>query len=180
MRLADYLEKGSLWEGIRGLAPLPVFDTHTPESLDNQTDLFYGHRTMFSRMEGLTIEQMSQSIVLAYNDKWVNLIAAHALGLDIGEGSVKVTDTSGKKLDTADNTSEVTRKVSAYNSDELISDTGNDNSSTERRNSEQTGLSKSSEKSVKNAFDNLNLLTQYHIINTMVGDVANHMTLSVY
>ena len=180
MRLADYLEKGSLWEGIRGLAPLPVFDTHTPESLDNQTDLFYGNRIMYSRMEGLTIDQISQSIVLAYNDKWVNLIAAHALGLDIGSGAVKTTDTTGNKKENTDHTHGTTHKVSGYNADTMVDDSKDDYVSDEVRETDQTVVSKTSEKSVKNAFDNLNLLTQYHIINTMVSDVANHITLSTY
>lgn len=180
MRLADYLETGSLWERIRGLAPLPVFDTHTPESLDNQTDLFYGHRTMFSRMEALTMDQVAASIVLANLDKWNNLIAAHALEIGIGDGVVKTTDSSGKTTQDRDSTNERVTKVSAYNSDELLADTGDNTTNAENTVTDQTGLSKSSEKSVKNAFDNLNLLTQYSIINTMVSDVANHITLSVY
>lgn len=180
MRLTDYIENVGLWERIRGLAPLSVFDTYTPQQFDNQTDLFYGQRTVYSRMVDSSPDEVAMSVVMALKDKWVNLIAAHALGLDIASGVVKVIDTTNTTNSNRTNESNTVDKVSAFNSDALLDDRGHTINASETGVSELTGQNKSSEKSIKTAFDNLSLLSQYSIINTMVSDMANHITLSVY
>lgn len=180
MRLTDYIENVGLWERVRGIAPLSVFDTYTAQQFDSQTDLFYGQRTVYSRFTERSPDDVALSIVMALKDKWVNLIAAHALGLDIASGVTKVSDTTNNTSSSRNNNSSNVEQVSAFNSEDLLNDRAHNITGSESGNSEVIGQNKTSEKSIKTAFDNLSLLSQYSIINTMVSDVANHITLSVY
>ena len=178
--LAVWMEQGSLWEGIRGLAPLPFFDTVPPAQLDVQTVLSFGDRFIFSKLVTTAPEQMAVNIVAIYKAKWEKLVEALAVDYDLSAGTSKKTTETIHKIEARDNTRDDVNKVSAFNTDDLITDTGATSTGADNLTGDTTRTLTEADISLTNAFNNLSMLDQQNIITTVIKDVANYMTLSVY
>lgn len=178
--LDTYMLQGSVWEGIQGLAPFPFFDTVPPAQLDLQMGLSFGQRFMFSKLVTVTPEQMAVNIVAAYKTKWDKLIEVLAIDYDLGAGTSKKLTETINKIEARDNTRDDVNKVSAFNTEELISDTGSTSTGADNLTGDTTRTLTEADISLTNAFNNLSLLDQGNIIQTVIKDVATYMTLSVY
>lgn len=172
--------QGSVWAGIRGLAPMPFFDTVPPAQLDLQMGLSFGQRFMFSKLVTTTPEQMAVNIVAIYKDKWEKLIEALAINYDLSAGTSKKTTETIHKIEARDTTRDDVNKVSAFNTDNLITDTGATSTGADNLTGDTTRTLTEADISLTNAFNNLSMLDQQNIITTVIKDVANYMTLSVY
>jgi len=172
--------QGSVWEGIRGLAPFPFFDTVPPAQLDLMMGQSFGERFMFSKLVTVTPEQMAVSIVAVYKAKWDKLIEVLALTIDVGAGTSKKTTETINKTEARDNTRDDVNKVSAFNTDDLITDTGATSTGADNMTGDATRTLTEADISLGNAFNNLSLLEQGNIIQTVIKDVATYLTLSVY
>jgi len=178
--LAVWMEQGSLWGSIQALAPFPFFDTVPPAQLDIQTVLSYGDRFMFSKLVTTTTAQMATNIVAIYKDKWDKLIEVLAIDYDLSAGvSKKNTDVIHRE-EVRDNTRDDVNKVSAFNTDELITDTGSTSTGGDNLTGDTTRTQTEANISLENAFNNLSMLNQQNIITTVIKDVATYMTLDVY
>ena len=149
MRLADYLSKGSLWEAIRGLAPFPFLETYTPENMDAQLDLYYGHRQLFSKMEEMGVDKVALSVVMQFKDKWDNLIKIAALDVGLESANTKVTTIKNGVVQNSSDTNSSKKLVSAFNSDELIVDSGTDGTAAGEKKTDTTGTISVSDKDRK-------------------------------
>lgn len=178
--LAVWMEQGSLWEGIRGLAPLPFFDTVPPAQLDVQTVLSFGDRFMFSKLVTVTVAQMSVNIVSLYKDKWTKLVEVLAYDYDVMANTSKKTTDVTHKTEARDNTRDDVNKVSAFNTDDLITDTGATSTGADNLTGDIDRTLTEANISLSDAFNNLSLLDKNNIIQTVIKDVANYMTLDVY
>lgn len=178
--LAVWMEQGSLWEGIRGLAPLPFFDTVPPAQLDVQTVLSFGDRFMFSKLVTTTVAQMSVNIVSLYKDKWTKLVEVLAYDYDVMANTSKKTTDVTHKTEARDNTRDDVNKVSAFNTDDLITDTGATSTGADNLTGDIDRTLTEANISLSDAFNNLSLLDKNNIIQTVIKDVASYMTLDVY
>lgn len=178
--LAVWMEQGSLWEGIRGLAPLPFFDTVPPAQLDLQTVLSFGDRFMFSKLVTTTVAQMSVNIVSLYKDKWTKLVEVLAYDYDVMANTSKKTTDVTHKTEARDNTRDDVNKVSAFNTDDLITDTGATSTGADNLTGDIDRTLTEANISLSDAFNNLSLLDKNNIIQTVIKDVASYMTLDVY
>lgn len=178
--LAVWMEQGSLWEGIRGLAPLPFFDTVPPAQLDVQTVLSFGDRFMFSKLVTVTVAQMSVNIVSLYKDKWTKLVEVLAYDYDVMANTSKKTTDVTHKTEARDNTRDDVNKVSAFNTDDLITDTGATSTGADNLTGDIDRTLTEANISLSDAFNNLSLLDKNNIIQTVIKDVASYMTLDVY
>lgn len=178
--LAAWMEQGSVWERIRGLAPLPFFDTVPPAQLDLQMGLSFGLRFMFSKLVTTTPEQMAVNIVAIYKDKWEKLIKALAINYDLSAGTSKKTTETIHKIEARGTTRDDVNKVSAFNTDDLITDTGATSTGADNLTGDTTRTLTEADISLTNAFNNLSMLDQQNIITTVIKDVAHYLTLSVY
>lgn len=178
--LAVWMEQGSLWEGIRGLAPFPFFDTVPPAQLDVQTVLSFGDRFMFSKLVTVTVAQMSVNIVSLYQDKWTKLVEVLAYDYDVMANTSKKTTDVTHKTEARDNTRDDVNKVSAFNTDDLITDTGATSTGADNLTGDIDRTLTEANISLSDAFNNLSLLDKNNIIQTVIKDVASYMTLDVY
>lgn len=178
--LAVWMEQGSLWEGIRDLAPLPFFDTVPPAQLDVQTVLSFGDRFMFSKLVTVTVAQMSVNIVSLYKDKWTKLVEVLAYDYDVMANTSKKTTDVTHKTEARDNTRDDVSKVSAFNTDDLITDTGATSTGADNLTGDIDRTLTEANISLSDAFNNLSLLDKNNIIQTVIKDAASYMTLDVY
>ena len=178
--LRSFLAGGSIFTAIQTIKNFPFFAGDAATDLDYMLTLNYGQRQMFSAFIDLPVNTVSNHIVKLYGDKWDGLIKFNESGANIGASSnIKTTGkqkTKGVKTDNSD----VTNKVSAFNSDDLLTDTGS--TTTETGNKTGTVNNDVTEETfnLKTLFENLPYVEQTSIINVVIKDVSNYLTVSIY
>ena len=178
INLEQFLENESIFTRIQSLSPYPFFDKMTPLNMDKHLLMFYGERIVFNKMIGFDLDTIASLIVGVNGDKWENLILAN--GLDILSGAERTVNenNSSNVLNTGANTR--THKVSSFNTPDLIEDTADLDSSTGTVDNTGTRLLTEKTKSLQTAYNNLQLQRKINIIETVVKDVSNYLTLDIY
>ena len=180
VNLSGYLTGGSIFTAIQTTNNFPFFVGNDAVDLDYMLTLNYGQRLMFSAFIDVPVNTVAKHIVKLYGDKWNGLISFNESGYNIGvSSSVKTTGkqkTTGVKTDNSD----VTNKVSAFNSDELLVDTGSNTVGNENTNQDVDRDSLVETFNIQTAFNNLSLAEKTNIISVVLIDVANYLTVSAY
>lgn len=178
--LGDYMRQGSLWEGVRALEPFPFFDTFSAQQLDLFTEETYGNRIMFSRMVTKPIADVAVGIVANFKTKWEQLIELQASNIDVTASNSKTTTEKVDKSEKRNLKNDNTNKVSAFNTDELITNDGSASTGSDQLIVDNTRTLTEANISLKDAFNNLSLLDKSNILATVLKDVASYLTLDVY
>lgn len=180
VNLRGYLTGGSIFTAIQTTNNFPFFVGNDAADLDYMLTLNYGQRLMFSAFIDVPVNTVAKHIVKLYGDKWDGLIKFNENGANIGAvSSIKTTGkqkTTGVKTDNTD----VTNKVSAFNSDELLVDTGSTTVGDENTTQDVDRDSLVETFNIQTAFNNLPLAEKTNIINVVLKDVANYLTVSAY
>lgn len=180
LKLTEYLSRGSVWGGIQALAPYPFFDTYTPDQLNQQLDLLYGERVVFTKFSDKAISLAADLIFVEFNDKWLNLIKVNS---EVFNLAASVTNKKTETTTTTENTtreSGTTNKVSAFNTEDLIIDGGTDNTETGDKDTTASKVTTDDKISLGSAYNNLTLAEKISIIKTVNKDIAQFLSLSVY
>ena len=176
--LDEFLFNESLFDRVQSLSTFPFFDTVHPLKMDELLKIKFGERLVFRKFLNVDLDTIALFIVSEYQNKWTNILTA--INSDIKNGSERVLseDTSNKVLTNGSNITE--NKVSAFNSDELVIDKADSNTSNNE--SDNTIIKSTTEKlsSFATVYNNLSLAQKLNIINTVISDVAKHLTLDIY
>lgn len=175
--LKDYLETHDIWTAIHALKPYSFIDD--PELMNMQQSLTHGQRETIPLMYEYPVEVLAKFIIAIHGSKWDKLIAQSS-ALNIAAGNTQVT--SGNETSNTDqigsNTS--TNKVGAFNSDELIDDTGSEMSSTNDTETTINRQSESGQVSHESLLINLSIEDKTNITTVALADVANYLSLRIY
>ena len=176
--LSEYMEQGSVWGGILALGPLPF--PADPAQLDLMLGLDYGDRWMFTKLVTQPIATVSANIRALYLDSWTKQVEVLALDYELGASNTKKTTETINRTEERTNSRDDVKKVSAFNTEELITDEGNTTTGADDLTGDTTRVLTESNLSLKDAFNNLSLLDQANILKTVNKDVSTYLTLSVY
>lgn len=180
VNLRSYLTGGSIFTAIQTVENFPFFTDNSPTDLDYMLSINYGNRQMFSAFIDVPVNTVAKHIVKLYGDKWTQLITFNSTAVNFGASSSTKTTGSQKTTGVKNDTSEATNKVSAYNSDDLIVDTGSNNVANENTTKDVDNDSLVEVYNLETAFNNLSLVEKTNIINVVLKDVATYLTVSVY
>lgn len=182
--LAQYLDGENLWGEIRALANDPVtlpFLTQTSEiDLNIQTVLRYGDRILFGKFENTTIAEAAAILLYAFEDHWRELIefAAEDIGISVAEKEVIDDDVIRTKETGSE--AETVNKVSAFNTNDLLEDSGNVINTNEEVAGEDNRKVIKKRVSINDAYENLSKADRLNIKRAAVSDVARFLSLAVY
>ena len=180
VNLRGQLTGGSIFTAIQTTNNFPFFVGNDAVDLDYMLTLNYGQRLVFSSFIDVPVNTVAKHIVKLYGDKWNGLIKFNENGFNIGAASSVKTmgkqKTTGIKTDNTD----VTNKVSAFNSDELLVDTGSTTVGDENTTQDVNRDSLVETFNIQTAFNNLPLAEKTNIINVVLKDVANYLTVLAY
>ena len=178
--LNEFLNQGDLWSRVLSLAPDTVKNIATADKLKVNSLFKHGNKTVFDKALLLSDDELASDIVLTHGDKWNSLITAELSKLDItmadGRMVKEVTTHTFTKTGSVDNEN----KVSAFNSDVLVTSDGTHSRNTDTDDGTKTRTLNDGVGGLNSLLNNLSLLQQTNIINVVVNDVVNHITLSVY
>ena len=176
--LEQFLENESIFTRIQALSPYPFFDTMQPLDMDKHLSIKYGERIVFNKIIGFDLDTLARLIIGVNGDKWENLILVNSLDILNGAERTVNENNSSNVINTGANTR--THKLSGFNSPELIDDNSDVESNTGTVDNTGTRLLTEKTKSMQTAFNNLQLHKKLNIIETVVKDVSNYLTLDIY
>ena len=176
--LSQFLEGESIFTRIQALSPFPFFNTMKPVDMDKHLNMFYGDRIVFNKAISHSIETLATLIVGVNSDKWENLIKLNSLEVLNGAERSVNENTKNNTINTGSNNR--THKVSAYNTDDLIADNADIDSNTSTSDLDGTRILTERNKSLQGAYNNLLLKQKLNIIEIVVKDVSNYLTLDIY
>ena len=180
VNLKTWLAGGSIFAAIRSAENFPFFSDNTPAELDLMLTLTYGKRLVTSAFNNVDINVAGKFIAKLYGEKWAALIAFNMSPPDLGAKSITKTTGNQNTVGTKNDVSTSENKVSAFNSDALITDTGAHNELDENITQDITRDSSVSVIDWQAAFNNLPLSERTNIISVVLKDVASYLTVSVY
>ena len=180
VNLKTWLTGGSIFTAIQTAENFPFFSDNTPAELDQMLSLTYGQRMVMSAFNSFDINVAGKFITKLYGEKWAALIKFNISPPDIGAKSVTKTTGNQNTVGTKNDISNSENKVSAFNSDALIPDTGARNELDENITQDITRGSSVSVIDWQTAFNNLSLSERTNIISVVLKDVATYLTVSVY
>ena len=176
--LDKFIGSGSIFSRIQTLSPYPFFAQMPPLDMDIHLKMFYGERIVYPKIVEYQLDDLARLINSVHKDKWENLIKFS--GVDISKGSTRTVDETKKDsiINTGANTR--THNVSAFNTDNLIADNSDIDSSTSTVNNDGTRLLTESNSSLQTVYNNLLLSQKLNIIEVVVKDTASYLTLDIY
>ena len=180
VNLKTWLAGGSIFTAIQTAENFHFFADTPPAELDQMLSLTYGQRLVTSAFNNFDINVAGKFIAKLYGEKWMALIEFNVSPPDLGAKSVTKTTGSQNTVGTKNDVSNSENKVSAFNSDALITDTGARNEIDENITQDITRGSSVSVIDWQTAFNNLSLSERTNIISVVLKDVATYLTVSVY
>lgn len=180
VNLKTWLAGGSIFTAIQTVKNFPFFSDTPPAELDQMLSLTYGQRLVTSAFNNFDINVAGKFISKLYGEKWEALITFNISPPDLGAKSITKTTDNKNTVGTKNDVSTSENKVSAFNSDVLITDTGTNNELDENTTQDITRDSSVSVIDWQTAFNNLPLSERTNIISVVLKDVASYLTVSVY
>ena len=179
MMLTDFLTENifTLMVQSGGLDFVP------PENLDTMDKLMrfkHGNKLIDTTVDNFTIAQLADMVVMLYKPLWSLKLGLYDVAVEGSGGHViKVTESTDRVSERLTGGSN-TDKVSGFNSDVLVNDSGSEQTGnedlTESRNRVITTIN-------NNPIESFNLLANHvksSIIEQIVDDVGSFLTLKIY
>ena len=178
LTLKQHLDNESVLGRIQSLSPYPFFDTLAPVELDKMLLLHYGDRVVFDKITEISIDSICIQLVGLYDKKWTDLVSMNEI--DINTGSEKVVTELNDIQQTSNSLNNRDYKVSAFNSDELITDKKDIDDNSSNTDNLENKLLTEKQISLNNAYNNLSISCKINIINIVLKDIASYLTLDIY
>lgn len=180
IKLNDFVLVGSVFGSIKSKINMPFFDDMPTAVLDNLLVTKYGERTLFPKLAGQPLDDLTDMILFTYSNKWQKLVTLDASGYDVAASKINTVTETVDNSENRVNVKDDINKVTAYNSLDLINNDGSESNSTDTMTGTTTRTVTDSTIDLTTAFNNLSLAEKNNIMNIVLYDVADFLTLSIY
>lgn len=178
INLREYMTQGSLFELIANIEPLPFLSDGKPATMDKLLILKFGDRTLYSKFATLPLADVAEMVAMLNVDNWKQLVALADTN-KLASNSRTITETITNTENTI-NQRDDKNVVSAFNSDELITSDGMISDGTNNVNGETIRTMTDETVNLNSAYNNLSLSSKNNIIDKVIKDVADFITLNIY
>jgi hypothetical protein len=180
LKLEEYLKQGSLFNTLFTMDSLEGININDIPKMDMMLSMNHGQRTVYDAIGTKTINEVAEMLSLLNRDKWKKSILLESNNDDIGMiNTRKLTETIIENESRTNNRDNI-NKVSAYNSDEMINNDGSNSISNEGLDNTKTRTITDGIYDINNAYKNLSSMSKNNIMEMIIKDVSNFMTLSIY
>ena len=181
MLLSEYMESKDLWGEIATAAPtLGFIGSIGAGNLNAAQTYNFGERQVLPKVEALTLPQLAGLIDNQFYTAWERMELVELTANANIAGAVDATTETTTNEENRTNTKDDVNKVSAYNSDILMTNDGSNSVGSEELSGEKTKVVSRQNKSLETSFKNLDILKKNAIIQSVTRDVANFVTMSIY
>lgn len=158
----------------------PLSSIGEPDLLNNMLLVDHGFKAVAKNYISASKESLAKMIVLTHRKKWDSLMKVLETNINILSDNVQLTNENVKGNNIYTDDSNSLDKVSAFNSESLVDNTGNENNSTHTGNDNRDRVQTVTNTNLGNAVNNLQIIQDLNIIETILNDVSNYFTLSIY
>ena len=181
MLLSEYMENNDLWGEIATEVPALVFIRSIGAASLNSAMVYnFGEREVLPKAEVMKISRLARLIANQFRTTWERMELVELTANANIAGAVDATTETTTNKETKANTKDDVNKVSAYNSDILMTNDGSNSVGSEALSGEKTRVVSRQNKSLETSFKNLDILKKNAIIQSVTRDVANFVTMSIY
>lgn len=181
MLLSEYMEGKDLWGEISTAVPTLGFIGSIGAANLNAAQVYnFGERQVLPKAAALTPPQLAGLIANQFYTAWERMELVELTANANLAGAVDATTETTTNEETKANTKDDVNKVSAYNSDTLMTNDGSNSVGSEELSGEKTRVVSRQNKSLETSFKNLDILKKNAIIQSVTRDVANFVTLPIY
>ena len=140
--------------------------------------LKYGDKTLVSPLDKWGAVGIAEMLILEYGEKW-RAIGEHVSQFNSYLGGVRTTETLNKE-ELLNNVSDTLNKIAAYDSDDLLVNDGNNNTSSGNNTITYTKTLLNENLSIDELLKTLQIKIENDIIKLVVNDTKNFITLEIY
>lgn len=179
MQVNDLKKLGNLFGEINKIMPLGFITSDDGKSANNLFYYLFGDRQLSSKFETMTIETIAELLVFKFGEKWqrgvINLNVA-----DLGKSKQLIRNEKAVNTKNKTVSAENTNTETAYNSDELMTVSGNTNTQNDIDNSNNDRQVSEHYYSIDKLFNDLSLIDKNNIIDMVLNDCKSFLSLSIY
>ena len=178
MKLNEYLEGKDVFTAIKTAGEFDFIQSDDIPAMNGLLSLEHGRKLIYDPITTIEFETVAGLIAVKYQSKWEGYVLAAAAMENVNvrrEVTETITDSEART-----NTRNDTAKVSAFNSSEMINDTGNDTIGNDTLEGEKERLLVDETIDPGKAYNLLDSNTKNGIINRVISDVSEFFTLSIY
>lgn len=175
--LRQFLHGQNLFDEIKAVYPYPfIFD-----EINMMFIIDYGDMPLYSALKDIELKDIATMLDKIYREKWLTLLD---LSGDLFDSisvtkKIEVSETIDNSETRQENRGEI-ESVSAYNDDDLVTDSGRDTETSGTTSEERERIMTRIESDLKAAFDRLPLMNKTNIIKTAMTDIANFLKIAIY
>ena len=181
MILYDWMLKNDIWPLIIAKGQGKTYLQYmSAEDFSDYMRLNWGDRFVFPKMENVDLDRLAKQIIQTKSTKWDELFKFINIDVNLAASATHKTRESYSGNTERDTAGQQNNKVSGFNTTELITDTGADNTGNEKSQEDYVKDYVDDTFDIKTAIENLPLIEKTNIINVVVKDVVNYLTISIY
>lgn len=150
------------------------------EKLHNLFMVRYGDRNVNPSIINLTPFQIADLLTFEYGKKWEILSNEIWGGFNLGAKQVNKKTETITKTENRETLKDDVSKVSAYDTDELITNDGNTSNTTDGLTGNESRVTTDEIIDMETVYNNLANSQKNSIIESVLNDVKNLITLSIY
>lgn len=180
--LKDYLKDNDVFNAIESIKTYPFLeggvDSDGAQELENLLHLEHGRKPLFDVVEDFTVVEIAQMIVKKYDERWTRLIQRE-IELDNVNNRHEISETVDR---TEEKLSDSSRKdkTASFDSEVLVDESGQSTDGSEDTTGNTTRTYTDEHIDAIRSFNMLNVSARDTIMNQVVTDVADFLTLSIY
>lgn len=150
------------------------------ERLNNLFRLRYGDKWVINDVAINSLSTIADLIVFEFGKKWEILLTEIWVGFNLGtRQATKLTETINRTENRTTSKDDL-NKVTSYENETMINDTGINSTGNDDLIGTETKTTVNEIIDMETAFNNLSLTIQNSIIESVLNDVQNFITLGVY
>lgn len=158
----------------------PLSSIGEPDLLNSMLLVDHGFKTVAKNYISVSKESLAKMIVLTHRKKWDSLTEVLESNINILSDNIQLTNENVKGDNKYTDDSNSLDKVSAFNSETLIENAGTENNATHTGNDNRDRIQTITNTNLNNAVNNLQIIQDLNIIETILNDVSTYFTLSIY
>ena len=158
----------------------PLLSIGDPDLLNSMLLVNHGRKAVAKNYISVSKESLAKMIVLTHRKKWDSLMEVLETNINILSDNIQLTNENVKGDNKYTDDSNSLDKVSAFNSESLVDNTGSENNVIHTGNDNRDRKQTIANTNLNNAVNNLQIIQDLNIIETILNDVSNYFTLSIY
>lgn len=177
----EYLAQGNIFEAIKAIKSFPFLEgVGDTDTLNTMLKIEYGDRALFKGFTDIPVDESAKMVIKVFADRWDSITRSYVDLNNLAASEIRLVNENTADTNTKDGNAETLNKVSAFNSDDLLTDTGTTSTDTAVNTGSGERDLKETKISYKDLINNLTSTQKTDIVNIVLKDLSSYFTITIY